>query len=259
MVVVSVCVCRGGGGVTEGESVSVWIGQSSEAVSCQKEETTVKEGWVCRGCIQWQEGRLVLLLLLRGTSYYFTPGREWRKGWGGGGGVLAWWVQAGTVPRLKLREWGLTVWRVPRSALRDRVATADCCVWPTYSSHRRGQNGLDYLSESRWPTWGGVFRKTLGSLSHGAPLGATQQPTSRAGCRDTNRGIHWFQWISLSHARVMSCCCFFFVFCRSNFQTLDCMGMLTNTCFVHAEYHHHHQQQKSYLVWSIYLRCSSGS
>lgn len=68
---------------------------------------------------------------------------------------------------------------MPRSAPRDRVATADCCIWPTYGSHRRGQNGLDYLSELRWPTWGGVFRETLGSLSHPLPLGATSSSLQR--------------------------------------------------------------------------------
>lgn len=45
-------------------------------MSCQKEETTVKDGYVCRGAYSLTSGKVdvLLLLLLRATSRYFTPG-----------------------------------------------------------------------------------------------------------------------------------------------------------------------------------------
>lgn len=43
-------------------------------MSCQKEETTVKDGYVCRGAYSLTSGKVDVLLLLRATSRYFTPG-----------------------------------------------------------------------------------------------------------------------------------------------------------------------------------------
>jgi len=145
------------GGRTEEESLPLWIGQGCKAVSCQKEETTNKECF--RGVVvsDKREGGY--------AERNFTLFLPWRGRWrvvsciGGH-------RQPGTLPGLKLTEWGLTEWRASRSAPPDGGVTADCCIWPTYSSHRRGQNGLDYLSELLWPTWCGVFHETLSSLSH---------------------------------------------------------------------------------------------
>lgn len=149
-------------------SLPPWLGQSCKAVSCQKEGTT-DSVWgevysVTRGKVD---------LLLRNLTW-FQPLEEQMEG------LLPAAVgsgrEAGALPHVKLRERGLTVWRVPCSALPHGGATADWCIWPTYSSHRRGQSGLDYLSELLWPTWG-IFRKTLGSLS--LPLASMPHGTSR--------------------------------------------------------------------------------
>lgn len=125
------------------------VGGGGDAVSCQKEETEVNV--LAKGCVECQEGR---------WNCFFST--LWAAGQNGAG----WWVQMGTLPRPKLVQWGLPAWRAPHSVQHDRVATADCCVWPTYRWHRRGQNGPDYLSEWRWPTCGGSFRETLGGFSH---------------------------------------------------------------------------------------------
>lgn len=156
-------------------------------MSCQKEETTDKDCCVCRGCTQWQEGRWICCHCCCCCCYsqelhIISPLGGQIEGW-----LLHWWVQAGTLPCLKLTEWALTVWRVPRSAPRDRVATADCCIWPTYSSHRGGQNGLDYLSLSCSDLLeAAFFHETLGSLSHPLPS-VPHSATSQAHCWGTWR------------------------------------------------------------------------
>lgn len=170
-------------------------------MSCQKEETTDKDCCVCRGCTQWQEGRWICCHCCCCCCYsqelhIISPLGGQIEGW-----LLHWWVQAGTLPCLKLTEWALTVWRVPRSAPRDRVATADCCIWPTYSSHRGGQNGLDYLS-----LWVALtylrqrFSTRLLAVYHThSPQCHTVQPARLTA--EAHEGIHWVQFTVLSRSK----------------------------------------------------------
>lgn len=165
---------------------------------------------------------------------------------------------AGTLPCLKLMEWSLTVWLVPCSTPHDRVATADCCIWPTYCSHRRGQNGLDYLLESRWPTWGGIFCKTLGhlahSLHHGAPQSVTHQLHSQNVCRffPCSISISFRFRLVFPDGSIISSAhvfCFFFISNRFEFR-VPCLTSEMLRC-QKSTYAAHAKLNKWVSVWRV--------